>query len=324
MGLPAMLVTVALCTWNRDKLLDKTLAGMNELRIPDGVTWEILVVNNNCTDDTDAVIERRGGALPLRRLFEPKQGHSNARNCAMDHARGDLVIWTDDDVRVDPFWLHAYIEAAARWPKAAYFGGFISPWYKAPPPRWVSANESLLQGLLVTRNLGPEERLFAQDEQPFGANMAFRTSAVGAERFDPALGRMAADCVLGDETQLLARLRAKGHCGVWVPEARVRHYVPASRTTVGYFWRYYHGLGKTAIRMGEGLSTEGKVLFGAPRWWYRSCWTRFCPCLDSAPWGSAGLAAQLRPRRPFVRDDRGAPKPVPRFSSLRLWRLKGR
>ena len=64
MGLPAMLVTVALCTWNRDKLLDKTLAGMNELRIPDGVTWEILVVNNNCTDDTDAVIERL--ARPFR------------------------------------------------------------------------------------------------------------------------------------------------------------------------------------------------------------------------------------------------------------------
>src|SRR5262245_53707365 len=86
-----MILTVAIWTWNRARLLDQTLARMRDLRVPAGGTWELLVVNNNCTDDTDAVIAKHASALPLVRLFEPKQGLSNARNCAVDHARGDLL-----------------------------------------------------------------------------------------------------------------------------------------------------------------------------------------------------------------------------------------
>ena len=85
-----MHVTVAICTWNRARLLDQTLTGLHALRIPEGITWELLVVNNRSTDDTDAVISRHADTLRLRRLCEPKQGLSNARNCAVRAARGDL------------------------------------------------------------------------------------------------------------------------------------------------------------------------------------------------------------------------------------------
>lgn len=77
-----MNLTVAICTWNRAALLDWTLARMRELRIPDGVEWELLIVNNNCTDQTDAVIARHAGVLPIRRIFEVNPGLSNARNRA--------------------------------------------------------------------------------------------------------------------------------------------------------------------------------------------------------------------------------------------------
>ena len=74
---------------------------MRKLQIPDGVDWELLVVNNNCTDKTDEVIARHSEVLPLRRLLELKPGLSNARNCAVEAAQGQLLIWTDDDVLVD-------------------------------------------------------------------------------------------------------------------------------------------------------------------------------------------------------------------------------
>src|SRR5581483_541916 len=107
-----MHVTVAICTWNRCKLRDQTLAQFQNLRIPEGVTWELLVVNNNCTDQTDLVLENYRSRLPLRRLFEPKQGHCHARNCAVAAATGELLLWTDDDVLVNPEWLAAYVAAA--------------------------------------------------------------------------------------------------------------------------------------------------------------------------------------------------------------------
>src|SRR5204862_6920845 len=123
-GHPAMPVSVSvvICTWNRAGLLDQTLARMRELHVPAGLAWELLVVNNNCTDDTDAVVARHAPHLPLRVVHEPKQGHSNARNRGVAEARGELVLWTDDDVQVDPGWLAALADGAARHPGAAGFG----------------------------------------------------------------------------------------------------------------------------------------------------------------------------------------------------------
>jgi len=76
-------ITVAICTWNRARLLDQTLNHMRNLQIPPDVDWELLVVNNNCTDQTDTVIERYEGDLPIRRLFEARPGLSHARNRAL-------------------------------------------------------------------------------------------------------------------------------------------------------------------------------------------------------------------------------------------------
>ena len=130
-----MFITIALSTWNRATILDQTLFQMRLLRIPAGVQWELVVVNNNCTDDTDAVIARHSGDLPLRRLFEPNQGSSYGRNRAITASAGEVICFTDDDVLVDPEWLAEYVQAAKAWPQAGFFGGRIEPWFvKEPPP----------------------------------------------------------------------------------------------------------------------------------------------------------------------------------------------
>jgi glycosyltransferase involved in cell wall biosynthesis len=261
-------VTVAICTWNRADLLDRTLAQMRNLRIPDGVSWELLVVNNNCTDGTDAVIAGHAGALPLRRLAEPKPGLSNARNCALAHATGELIIWTDDDVLVDPEWLAEYVKAAAANPDAAYFGGTIEPWFEAPPPRWVRDNLTDLQGVLVIRSLGAEVRPFEGDENPFGANMAFRTAVQVRHPYDPQFGRVGGRLVQGEESDLIRRLRREGHFGVWVGTAKVRHYIPQKRTTPAFVRDWFRGNGLSDARAGV-FDSHAPTLFGAPRWAWR-------------------------------------------------------
>lgn len=265
-----MHITVAICTWNRAKLLDQTLQQMRALVIPEGVQWELLVVNNNCTDETDEVIARHSPDLPLRRLFEPKQGHSHARNCAANAAQGELLIWTDDDVLVDPNWLAEYANAADRWPTAEYFGGFIEPWFEQPPPAWVSKNLARLQGMFVLRDLGSRERPFKPGEHPFGASMAFRRSAYSRLRFDPELGRVANGTVGHDDTQYCEQLQRSGADGIWVPAAKLRHFVVSDRMRKEFVWRYFTGYGQTLVRINRDFT--GCQLFGAPRWLFR----RFC------------------------------------------------
>jgi glycosyltransferase involved in cell wall biosynthesis len=262
-----MHVTVAICTWNRANLLDQTLTRLRDLRVPDGVTWDLLVVNNNCTDDTEAVIAKHTDRLPLRGLFEAKQGLSNARNCAIDAANGELLVWTDDDVLVDPEWLVGFVSAARRWPNAAYFGGAILPWYESPPPTWLTNNLRLFEGLLVIRNLDVDERPFRGNEKPYGANMAFRSSLFRRIRFNPSLGRCGLSAILGEETALFAELAGAGYMGLWVPSAKVRHFISSSRMTPKYVWSYFAGVGQTQLRL-EGVPS-GRPLWGAPRWLWR-------------------------------------------------------
>ncbi len=264
-------ITVAICTWNRAKLLDQTLTQMHELQIPSDVEWELLVVNNNCTDDTDAVIARHQGALPIRRLFEPRQGLSNARNCAVEAATGELILWTDDDVVVEEGWLSAYAEAACTWPEATYFGGPVFPWFEDEPPDWVREHLGGLGGTYALLDLGSVGRPFSAEEVPLGVNMAFRIEALRSHPFDVRLGRSGDKLISGDEVDMFRQLNAEGKSGRWVEGARLRHFVPASRMTAEYVSEWFRGAGRTAVLAGE--IGESRLLAGVPRWAIRLHWT---------------------------------------------------
>ena len=276
-----MIVTVAICTWNRAKLLDRTLTQMHQLRIPADVEWELLIVNNNCTDETDPIIARHENALPIRRLFEPNPGLSNARNCAVDKAQGELILWTDDDVLVEPRWMASYIEASQRWPNAGFFGGPIEPWFEIEPPAWVVSNLKKLAGMLAIRDFGPVKRAFARKEAPFGANMGFRTKVLKQHSFDVRLGRVGHSLVGWEELDLLNRLKSLGHFGIWVGTARVKHYIPVNRLTLDYVRTWYEGHGQSAARV-EDFS-RCKLLWRALRYAWKRLWIAWLKSLLFSP-----------------------------------------
>lgn len=249
-----MHVETAICTWNRASLLDQMLAEFRLLEIPHGVKWEVMVVNNHCSDSTDEVIARHAAHLPIRRLFEPRPGLSHARNCAVAAARGDLLTWTDDDVSVDRHWLAHYVKAAKQDPASSFFGGPIEPWFEVQPPAWLTAMLSVpgIEGAFALRT--PADRAVRLDRRnphdlPYGANFAIRTDVQRAYRYDPRLGRNKDRMISGEESGLLARMIADGHHGRWVPGARVLHFIPKERFTRDFLRRFFVGLGRTNWRM---------------------------------------------------------------------------
>jgi glucosyl-dolichyl phosphate glucuronosyltransferase len=270
-------ITAAIVTWNRAKLLDLTLAQMQKLRIPPGVEWELLIVNNGCTDETDEVIAKHGKFLPIRGLFEATPGCASARNKAVAEARGELILWIDDDVLADPEWLAAHHEAAQRWPDAAYFGGLIEPWFERTPPGWILANRKMLEGVLALRDFGDDEHYLSADEIPWTANMAIRAEIFRDSRFDPALGVTRNGGYLSAETELVKSLHARGVPGVWVPGARVKHFISKRRLNRGYVWKHFHRYGRTLTYLTRsldhlnGATRAGKEWDGVPRWVYRRC-----------------------------------------------------
>ena len=280
-------VTVAICTWNRADLLRSTLDGLTRLVIPDAVEWEVLVVNNRCTDHTDKVIEGFSAKIPVRRLYEPAQGHSRARNMAIQQARGKYVLWIDDDVLVHPDWLAGMLAAFRAHPDSVLLAGPVRPWFEIPPPDWVRSLQTELSGVLVCVDHGPELRQLRPDESIFGANMAVRTDVARTFLFNVHLGREAESLVGGDDTDFRKRLAEVGHATLWVPTAPVDHFVPAARLTKTYVRRWYRDAGRTYVRR-YGIERSWR-LAGVPGWVLRRYVTKnlgrfYWAAFSSARW----------------------------------------
>lgn len=263
-----MIVTVAVCTWNRSETLQQMLASLAHTRVPRGIEWEVLVVGNRCTDDTADVVAAASAALPVRFVDEPDLGLAHARNRAVREARGDYVVWTDDDVLVSAAWLEAYVTAFRAHPDAGFFGGPIRAWFAVAPPPWLERALPAIGNALSLLDLGDVPRRFTTDELPFGANFAVRADVQHRHPYDPALGRRGFGMRSGEETAVVRAILADGLDGWWVPRSCVRHHIPESRQKVSYLRRYYfnNGVSHALYRPPEGRG----MLFGSPAWVWRS------------------------------------------------------
>lgn len=261
-------VTVAICTWNRHELLRQTLEEMTKLEVPEDVQWELLVVNNSCTDATDQVIASFAERLPIRRLYQPAAGLSNARNLVCLEAVGDFVIWTDDDVLVSPQWIREYVCAFRANPEAAVFGGPITPWFPNEPPDWLQASWLHVANAYAAVDYSDKKIPLSFSRVPFGANMAVRTDCVRTYPYRPDLGVRPGSRMGGEETDVLRRVLADGHSGWWVPGAGVRHYIPVARQTREYLRGWFYAYGQFLGQHGEN-SSQARDIFGRPRWLWK-------------------------------------------------------
>jgi glycosyltransferase involved in cell wall biosynthesis len=264
------MITVAICTLNRAESLRRTFESLAVMRVPRELDWEVVVVNNGCTDHTDEVIGAFAGRLSIRREFEPQRGLSRARNKAVEAARGDYIVWTDDDVIVDPGWLAAYAEAFRSWPEAAVFGGTIVPKYVEPMPKWLIENEPFLRNSVFSgRDFGAATvpLSVAESRLPYGPNFAVRTAEQRACRYNLDLGHAPQQQRRGEETDVVIRILQSGETGYWLPQARVAHCSDHTQQTLRYVIGYFGISGETQAFMTREAS--GPSLFGVPRWLWR-------------------------------------------------------
>jgi glucosyl-dolichyl phosphate glucuronosyltransferase len=255
-----MKLTVAICTWNRADLLETTLESLSQLSPNDRGEWELVLVDNNSTDRTTEVCRRYEDKLPLRYSVESVQGHAASRNRAISLARGDWILWTDDDVIVRPNWLGGYRRAIGRFPETAFLGGPVELKFLGRVPRWVVENQQVCDGVFARRQLGSQPVLLDRDTLPFGANFATRVDVQRRFLFRTEFGRVGAGVRGYDEIDVLGRMLDAGFAGRWVPEAAVEHQIPASRTTIRYVYDYFFGQGQTWVV--RGLCRESPTQLG--------------------------------------------------------------
>lgn len=256
--------SIIVCTYNRADSLKETLHALQRQELLTILhEWEVIVVDNNSNDHTRQVVEdiQRRWSI-LRYEFEESQGLSFARNHGIACAKGEIILFTDDDVLPEPTWLETTLLGMESY-QADACGGYIAPIWETPPPSWLT--ERFYGFLAIKTDRSDDYPIVNPKQIPFGANMAFRKSVfqtVGL--FDTGRGRKGKTLASGEDEDLFERILSAGLKAVFLGRSRVHHKVESFRLTKSYFrrWRF-----QTSRNLAESQGVPGRHrLFNIP--WY--------------------------------------------------------
>ncbi|GJM28679.1 MAG: glycosyl transferase family 2 [Cyclobacteriaceae bacterium] len=243
-------LSIIVCTYNRDKYLVKCLEHLSNQSAHNDV-FEIVVVNNNSTDDTDRVcsdFKKNHHEIQFHYVTEKQQGLSICRNRGLKVSAGLLVSYIDDDAFADSDYVKNLIRYFREHPEVDAIGGKVTPVYQGDPPDWMSR---YLLPLVASLDKGEQSKPFGGVQFPIGANMAFRRSVFSeAEPFHTGLGRKGKFLGSGEEKDLFYRLKRR-KCQIhYVSDVKVLHYIPESRLDPAYIKKMAQGIGQSeALRV---------------------------------------------------------------------------
>jgi glycosyltransferase involved in cell wall biosynthesis len=277
-----MKFSIVIATYRRAGILGDTLRSLAALK-PDA-PWEVIVVDNNSRDGTREVVASMAPAFPapLVYAFEREQGRSAALHRGFTIARGDIIVTTDDDVRVEPDWL-TRIGAALDAHRCDYIGGRVLPLWEGPRPAWLPAANGRMWAVIALLDYGPKPLKFGA-RVPLGVNMAIRKAALDrVGGFDPRIGRKAGTLLGQEVREWCLRATTAGLAGYYVPDVAVQHLIPRDRLTKKYFrrWFFWRGISRAMLYAETGLDMEkpeqstldfSRVphVAGVPRYLFRS------------------------------------------------------
>lgn len=254
-----MLISFIICTYNRDKYIYQCLSCLAS-NVTDA-EWELVFVNNNSTDNTQAEYERFQADFPASHsscYLETQQGLSYARNRGIREAHGDWFVFLDDDAMVDTDYIQNLSTQLTQHPEVGAFGGQIKPFFEESEPGWLS---KWSMGFVSALDMGRKVVLFKPTQFPIGANMGISRRAIEQVGvFNTQLGRRKNLLLGGEEKDLFLRIHAAQIPILYFPNIPVHHCIPPHRTTKEFIQRLGYGV---------GVSERMRTL-SVSRWNYRN------------------------------------------------------
>ncbi|OHX37134.1 hypothetical protein BJL95_20900 [Methylomonas sp. LWB] len=235
------MLSVIIPTRNRANLLQLALQSLVSQTLS-AEQFEILIIDNGSTDATKQISNSfRQQLKNCRYVFDPAPGLHVARHRGLLEARGDILVYADDDIQATPFWLEAIAENFAE-PSVAMVGGNNYPIFMAPLPKWLEKlwHQPLFGGqsipALSILSL-PEGRREFSHFLVWGCNFSIRKQILlAAGGFHPDAMPQELIRFRGDgETHVSQFILNQGLICMFDSRASVHHAVPPERMTIDYF-----------------------------------------------------------------------------------------
>lgn len=213
--------------------------------------FELVIVNNNSTDSTDALCAQFAqtlGSLNYTYVIEPKAGLSNARNCGIAAAKGKIITFIDDDAIAEKDFVRNIIGYFERNPQVDAIGGKVIPIFPGgKEPEWLIPPQN---GLVTKVDLGNTAKVYS-NKYPAGCNMTFK-KAVFEE-----LGGFNPDLVWrNDDKFIFLKLSKARKVTHYVPNVVVHHNIDAYRLEKQYLDKLIHFIGSSERIRLKGQTVE--------------------------------------------------------------------
>ena len=218
------MVSVVICSYNRDKFLPAALESLTKQTALLS-NFEIVIINNNSTDNTEKIsleFIKVHPELNITYEVEKNQGLSFARNKGIATAKGDIIAFMDDDAIARNNYVEQLYKHFEKYPNYGAIGGRVIPIYgeKEPEPKWMS---KYIQGVVSKVDYGNEVKPFVK-KYPAGCNMAFRKNVF------KKYGGFNTDLVYrGDDKFIFHKLKKNGIKVLYAPNIYVNHHIDAYR-----------------------------------------------------------------------------------------------
>ncbi|HET8551452.1 MAG TPA: glycosyltransferase [Gammaproteobacteria bacterium] len=262
------LISLVIATFNRARLIREALDSVAASTIEPASLVEVIVVDNNSTDDTAAVIAAirdKGYPFPLKYVLETNQGTSHARNRGISEAHGKYVVFMDDDQRIDPAYL-ANVEAVFQETGAACVGGPVYYYNAKDIPHWLAP---ILKHKGQVNHGDSPRTLEVNGPKLGGGNIAFERDALAAiGPYDVRLGHHG-DALGGSEDwEIQDRAIEQGYVVAYHPKLIQYHYLRPERYRKHYWRKLYFAYGRSLYLRNDWRTAN--LFLGAPRvmWWF--------------------------------------------------------
>ncbi len=244
-------ISVIICCYNSARRLPVTLEHLAKQKNDSNIQWEVIVVDNNSTDNTAEIAikewESQGSPVELRVVSEPNSGLSNARKKGILESKGELIIFCDDDN-----WLaNNYVGLAHIIMNQAQdimmLGGIGEAVFESKKPGWFEQFYSnFAVGEHPKRKIGQQNVIYL-----YGAGFVIRKSFFVLLKeigFESLLSdRKGKELTSGGDTEYCLVASLLGFRIEADSRLKFKHYMPANRMNLNYLKRWHYGFGKTKL-----------------------------------------------------------------------------
>lgn len=268
------MISIVFSTFNGEQTLATMLDAIIKLDT-NNICYELIVIDNNSTDGTSNILTSYQNKMPLKILFEYKKGKNHALNKALKYIKGDIIIFTDDDIIPKKDWLLKIHEVTNLHPSFDIFGGKIIPHWTSQPQPWNT--DWISQGIVyaITSDKNHSGKIGAQFI--WGPNMIIRRKIFDAGyKFDTNIGPNGTSTyTMGSETSFTLMLEQSGYKCWFEPSIAVKHIIRNNQMSQKWVLA-------RAIRFGKGeakknpLTKENCTFFlKAPRYLYKKIFIEY-------------------------------------------------